>query len=64
MPDVSAPSPEPPTAPDSDDVTVVTGLEQAVDLAEPVTCLYCHLGIVSDDDHATNCPWRPGKAAG
>ncbi|TDC73370.1 hypothetical protein [Streptomyces hainanensis] len=49
-------------ASDPDDVTIVTGLERAVDVAEPVTCRYCGNAIVVDDDHATHCCWRPGKA--
>ncbi|GAB2909583.1 hypothetical protein [Streptomyces mayteni] len=45
------------------DVTLVTGLEGPVDLAEPVTCRYCRHDIVADDDHAPDCTWRPGRAA-
>ena len=41
-------------------VTVVTGLEGAVNPAEPVTCSYCGNAVVSDDDHAVDCCWRPG----
>ncbi|TDC24277.1 hypothetical protein E1265_10165 [Streptomyces sp. 8K308] len=56
--DVIPPHAEPP----SDAVTLITGLEGAVDPDEPVKCLYCGLGIVSDDDHATTCTWHAGKA--
>ncbi|WP_165953889.1 hypothetical protein [Streptomyces sp. 8K308] len=41
-------------------VTLVTGLEGAVDPEEPVTCCYCGNGIVSDDDHSRTCPWKAG----
>ncbi|WP_461032631.1 hypothetical protein [Streptomyces mayteni] len=47
----------------SDAVIVVTGLEGAVDPAEPVTCGYCGNAVVTDDDHATTCAWKRGKAA-
>lgn len=46
-----------------DTVTLVTGLEGPVNAITPVTCGYCHHGIVSDDDHAVDCCWHAGKAA-
>ncbi|TDC18709.1 hypothetical protein E1265_24865 [Streptomyces sp. 8K308] len=52
----------PPAEPPSEAVTLVTGLEGPVNAISPVTCGYCHLRIVADDDHAANCPWHPGKA--
>lgn len=55
-------TPESP-APAEETVTLVTGLEGPVDAIAPVTCGYCHLAIVVDDDHATDCCWHPGKAA-
>ncbi|GAB2882733.1 hypothetical protein GCM10022245_17510 [Streptomyces mayteni] len=57
MADFAQPSPD-----RAEDVTLVTGLEGAIDVAEPVTCSYCRLAIVSVDDHATDCCWHPGKA--
>ena len=48
--------------PRPDDITIVTGLEGAVDPTEPVTCRYCRHNIVEDDDHSVICPWRRGKA--
>ncbi|MFD5317493.1 hypothetical protein [Streptomyces sp. NPDC127098] len=58
VPDVTAVEPKP-----DDGITIVTGLERAVDLAEPVTCLYCGSHILRNDDHMVDCSWRPGKAA-
>ncbi|GAB2900101.1 hypothetical protein [Streptomyces mayteni] len=42
--------------------TVVTGREGPVDPTVPVTCSYCHHPIVVNNDHATTCPWKRGKA--
>ncbi|GAB2916829.1 hypothetical protein [Streptomyces mayteni] len=44
-------------------ILIVTGLEGPVNSLAPVTCGYCDREIVSDNDHATNCCWRPGTAA-
>ncbi|MFD5316145.1 hypothetical protein [Streptomyces sp. NPDC127098] len=52
----------PPTEPTPDTVTLVTGLEGPLSRSEPVTRGYCHLGIVTAEDHATDCHWRPGEA--
>ncbi|TDC67777.1 hypothetical protein [Streptomyces hainanensis] len=43
--------------------TVVTGLEGPVEPTLPVVCGYCHHRVVADDDHATTCPWKSGKAS-
>ena len=56
------PDDTPATAPADTGITIVTGREGPVDATEPVTCSYCGLGIVADDDHAPTCIWRPGKA--
>ncbi|GAB2922098.1 hypothetical protein [Streptomyces mayteni] len=60
-----SPAPSPPGAAARGEgrVTLVTGLEGPVVTAEPVTCGYCHHAVVTVDDHATTCPWMPGKAA-
>ena len=56
------PDDTPATAPADTGITIVTGREGPVDATEPVTCSYCGLGIVADDDHVPTCVWRPGKA--
>ncbi|WP_461036412.1 hypothetical protein [Streptomyces mayteni] len=43
-------------------VTLVTGLEGRVEPSVPVTCSYCHCGIVVDNDHAGTCPWKRGRS--